>query len=148
MNEFRPILAEKHQTRQVNCIDASMDIDKLRMMQVIVNLLSNASKFSPEGGQIYLNVSEDTQNVWFSVSDTGVGINHNDIPKLFSPFPGIMVEGNVRGTGLGLTISKGIIDIHNGEIWAESEGIGKGTTITFTLPLSRVIKKNSRAGKN
>jgi len=135
MNEFRPILAEKHQTIQVNCIDASMNIDRLRTMQVLVNLLSNASKFSPKGGQIYLNVSEGSHNVWFSVSDTGVGISPKDIPKLFTPFPDIMMESNVGSTGLGLAISKGIVDIHGGEIWAESEGKGKGTTVTFTLPL-------------
>jgi len=135
INEFTPILNKKKQTLQCNSTDTTIYFDKLRITQVIANLLSNASKFSPEGSNIYLNVSECIHNIFFSVSDTGVGISHKDIPKLFTPFPDIMVEGNGMGTGLGLVISKGIVELHGGEIWAESEGIGNGTTITFTLPL-------------
>lgn len=135
MNEFNPILAEKNQTVHCNCLDATITIDRLRVMQVFVNLLSNASKFSPEGTPILLNVEKIGEWVQFSVSDSGIGISEDDLPKLFMPFPGILVEGNVSGTGLGLSISKGIVELHGGEIWAESEGIGKGTTISFSLPM-------------
>ncbi len=134
MNEFTPILIDKNQTIQCSCLDASLNIDRLRVTQVIVNLLSNASKFSPEGSHIQIDATENEDAVLIQVSDTGVGISQEDIPKLFKPFPGILVKGNVSGTGLGLNISKGIVDLHGGEIWAESEGIGKGTTFAFSLP--------------
>ena len=135
MNEFKPILAEKNQTVHCNCLDANLNIDGLRIMQVLVNLLSNASKFSPPGSQTLIDITESGDSIRFTVSDTGVGISEEDIPKLFMPFPGILVEGNVSGTGLGLSISKGIVELHGGEIWAESDGIGKGTTISFSLPM-------------
>ncbi len=136
MNEFNPFLNEKNQTIHCNCLDATITMDRLRVMQVIINLLSNASKFSPVGGQITLDAKKIGGNIQFTVSDNGLGVSKEDLPKLFTPFPGIMVEGNVRGTGLGLSISKGIVELHGGEIWAESDGPGKGSTITFTLPFN------------
>jgi len=135
--EFTPLLADKNQTLQCNSVETTVHMDKLRMMQVLVNLLSNASKFSPEGSDILVEVVEVDGVLRCSVVDQGVGICEEDRGKLFTPFPGILVEGNVKGTGLGLSISKGIIELHGGKIWAESDGEGKGSTITFTLPLEQ-----------
>lgn len=70
----------------------------------------------------------------FRISDNGIGISKQDIIKLFKQFPDIPQEGGVDSTGLGLSICKGIIDLHKGRIWAESEGEGKGTTFIFTIP--------------
>ena len=70
----------------------------------------------------------------FRISDNGIGISKQDIIKLFKPFPDIPQEGGVGSTGLGLSICKGIIDLHEGRIWVESEGEGKGTTFTSTIP--------------
>jgi len=133
-SEFMPIIGAKRQTCEVSCVDVVVGMDRLRLMQVLVNLLSNANKFSPEGSAIVVDVVETGDGVQFSVSDSGVGIRKEDLGKLFSPFPGILVEGNVGGTGLGLSISKGIVELHGGEIWAESEGKGKGSKFTFTIP--------------
>ena len=72
----------------------------------------------------------------FRVIDTGVGLSPEDLDKLFTPFPGILVDGNVGGTGLGLSICKGIVDLHCGEIWAESNGQGQGSRFYFTIPIS------------
>ena len=105
-------------------------------MQVIVNLLTNASKFSPDASEIDLDISQTDEAIKFRATDSGVGISSEDISKLFTPFPGILVDGNVGGTGLGLSICKGIVDLHCGEIWAESNGQGQGSRFYFTIPIS------------
>ena len=133
-SEFLPIMGAKRQRLEVSCVDVVVGMDRLRLMQVLVNLLSNASKFSPEGSVIRVDVVEKGDGVQFSVVDQGVGIGEEDIGKLFTPFPGILVEGNVGGTGLGLSICKGIVELHGGRIWAESEGEGKGSRFSFTIP--------------
>ncbi len=136
-SEFIPIMAAKNQTLRVNCVDVVVGMDRLRVMQVLVNLLSNASKFSPDGAEIVVDVVETGDGVRFSVTDLGVGIGEDDIGRLFTPFPGILVEGNVSGTGLGLSISRGIVDLHGGEIWCESDGKGMGCRFSFTIPKRR-----------
>jgi len=134
-SEFVPILAGKGQVMGVSCVDVVVKMDRLRVMQVLVNLLSNASKFSPEDGVIRVDVVETGDGVRFSVVDQGVGIGEEDLGKLFNPFPGVLVDGNVSGTGLGLSICKGIVELHGGKIWAESEGAGQGSTFIFTIPI-------------
>ena len=133
-NEFLPILKVKNQTLEVTGVDVVVCMDRLRVMQVLINLLSNAFKFSPEGAEVGINVVELDNEVRFSVSDMGVGIREEDVGKLFTPFPGILVNGNVGGTGLGLSICKSIVELHGGKIWAESEGKGKGSTFIFSIP--------------
>ncbi|MHA2023240.1 MAG: GAF domain-containing protein, partial [Candidatus Thorarchaeota archaeon] len=135
VNEFTPILAEKDQTLRINRDDLTVRMDKLRVMQVIINLLSNASKFSPVGSEILLDVKKEGENARFSVSDQGTGLSQEDVGKLFTPFPDILVDGNAGGTGLGLSICKGIIELHEGKIWAESRGKEQGSVFSFTLPL-------------
>jgi len=135
--EVQPILSSRGQTLTVSGSDARVNADRDRLIQVLVNLMVNASKFSPERSEIGINVKEFQGEVWVSVVDRGVGIRKEDMPKLFKPFPGIHVEGVKESTGLGLSICKGIVELHGGRIWAESEGLGKGSTFTFTLPLLR-----------
>lgn len=135
-DEFSPILADKEQTLMIKAYDGSWSMDRLRVMQVLINLLSNASKFSPIGSEIKLKIYEEKSSLRFDVEDKGIGLDPEDIEKLFYPFPGILVKGNVQGTGLGLSICKGIIGLHNGHIWARSRGIGEGMTFSFTLPWS------------
>lgn len=109
-------------------------VDKDRITQVFMNLISNALKFTPAG---YIEVSiVDKENVVECVvSDTGIGIQEEDLPKVFSKFEqfGREFESAEKGTGLGLAISKGIIELHRGKIWVESK-LGQGTKISFTLP--------------
>lgn len=113
--------------------------DKPRLLQVLVNLINNAAKYSPEGSDIVLRVEEKDDFVYFSVSDQGIGISNSDIEKLFHPFPDIHVTGVSHGSGLGLSICKGIVELHGGEIWTESEGKEKGSTFTFTIPLEKEV---------
>jgi signal transduction histidine kinase len=110
--------------------------DPGKIKEVLINLIGNALKFTPPGGKITISLSQSNEMVQTAVSDNGRGIKQEDIPKLFQKFG--VVEGeyltkSIQGTGLGLYISKSIIDMHHGHIWVESKGEHQGTTFFFTL---------------
>jgi PAS domain S-box-containing protein/diguanylate cyclase (GGDEF)-like protein len=110
-------------------------VDRDRIGQVLTNLIVNSIKFTPAHGCITVWIEDKEKDVEFTVADTGIGISSQNIAELFgrfSQFNRIYGPGE-GGTGLGLTISKEIIDMHGGRIWAESE-VGKGSTFTFSLP--------------
>jgi len=114
--------------------------DKARVAQVLVNLISNALKFTPSGGVITISTSlcgQDNNFAQISVQDTGVGIDRKDFDKLFQKFKQLdsSFSRKAGGTGLGLAISKQIVELHGGRIWVESE-LDKGSTFHFTLPLA------------
>ena len=115
--------------------DIFVEADRMRMTQVIYNLLNNAIKFIQEGGSITINTEREDNYILVSIEDTGTGIDPEILPKLFSKF----VSKSYQGTGLGLFISKGIIEAHGGRIWAENNtniaNGKKGSTFYFTLPL-------------
>jgi signal transduction histidine kinase len=106
-------------------------VDPGRVHQVVSNLVGNAIKFTPRGGTIVLRASIDDGVVRASVQDTGIGIPAESLPHLFDRF--WRGREDRRGSGLGLTISKGIVEAHGGRIWVESQ-VGQGTTVTFELP--------------
>ena len=109
-------------------------VDRRRLMQVVSNLINNATKFTEKGG-ITLKARAQGKDVLVSVEDTGMGISKENLKKLFTKF--FQVDSTARrkqgGTGLGLAICKGIIEGHKGKIWAESV-LGKGTSFNFTIP--------------
>ena len=110
--------------------------DKSRVYQVISNLLDNAVKFTKnEAGDILVTtkMGDDNDQIVFSVKDTGEGIDHEVLPKLFSKFN----TKSTSGTGLGLFISKSIIEAHGGRIWVGNNTDRKGATFAFSLPLSK-----------
>ncbi len=113
-------------------------VDPKLMKEVFFNLVSNAIKFTPEQGKIWIDIefSKEKKSYVFSVCDTGIGIKKEDISKLFKPFTQLNnpFQKATKGTGLGLAITKKIIELHKGEIWVESE-YGKGTCFYFTLPV-------------
>lgn len=108
--------------------------DRVRLLQVLDNLVSNAVKYSP--GEKLVNVSawSEDGSVVFSVADSGLGLTAKDIGKLFKPFPDILHDKVLHGTGLGLSICKGIVELHGGEIWVDSKGKGKGSVFSFSIP--------------
>lgn len=116
--------------------DRFVTIDKDKITQVLDNLISNALKYSPEGGKVRFELLQKENILHVRISDEGVGIPKSDLPKVFDRFYRVdkARSRKMGGTGLGLAIAKEIIEIHGGEIWADSEE-GKGTTIIFTLPL-------------
>ncbi|MEK6700190.1 MAG: ATP-binding protein [Nitrospirota bacterium] len=116
--------------------------DRDRLVQVLTNVLSNSIKFTPQGGKIEVTarfVQTPRPQIVVSVSDTGVGVPDEDLELIFEKFQrsGDVLTNNTEGTGLGLTISRQIVEYHGGRIWVEST-LGKGSTFTFTLPLDRV----------
>ena len=125
--------------------------DNLRLNQVLINLLSNALKFSPDGGQIRLSVKEtdsdpDRSTYLFSVSDQGIGMNEEQKERLFKAFEqaDVSITKRYGGTGLGLSISKNIVGLMDGKIWADSEP-GKGSTFYFTVRLSTLEDDGTEA---
>jgi signal transduction histidine kinase len=109
-----------------------IEADKERITQVISNLLSNAVKFTKEG-TISIQVEKKDSKVTFNIKDTGTGIDPEILPRLFSKF----ATKSFEGTGLGLFVSKSIIEAHRGKMWAQNNADGKGATFSFSLPLTK-----------
>ncbi|MCM8783163.1 MAG: GAF domain-containing sensor histidine kinase [Candidatus Omnitrophica bacterium] len=109
------------------------DYDHLR--RVFINILGNAIKFTPLKGKIYINIKREDGFIRTDISDTGIGISPEDLPKLFTEFfrADNPINREKKGTGLGLSLCKKIIEAHKGKIWADST-LGKGTTFSFTIP--------------
>ena len=123
-------------------------VDRLRIVQVLTNLLSNAVRHSEESSPIQLAVAQDGFQVLASVSDRGRGVLPERLPHLFRKFTDAG-EGSDRAsnenTGLGLAICKGIVEAHGGRIWAESDGLGQGARFTFTMPVAEGMEAESAA---
>ncbi|MEW6291435.1 MAG: ATP-binding protein [Thermodesulfobacteriota bacterium] len=131
--------------------------DERKMKQIIFNLLANAIKFTPAGGHITLAARLTGMDEWLrhgpqqevadsgpqkkivkiSVSDTGIGIAAEDLQRIFTPFEQVesSMSRKYAGTGLGLSLTKQLVELHHGRIWAESAGPGRGSTFSFLLPL-------------
>ncbi len=109
-------------------------VDAPRLEQVLVNLLHNAIKFTPPGGQVAVLVNQDGNDIIFSIKDTGIGIPPKDLERIFERFYKADPSRSKRGTGLGLSISRHLVEIHNGKIWAESQP-GEGSTFSFRIPI-------------
>ncbi len=119
--------------------------DERKLKQIFYNLLSNAVKFSPNGGTIRLSATPATRNsqratgdvIEISVTDTGIGIKREDLARIFNPFEQVENSKSRRfqGTGLGLALTKRLVELHGGRIWAESKGEGKGSTFTCIIPV-------------
>ena len=110
--------------------------DRARIEQVLINILSNAVRYTPEGGSISVKAGHDASTVWMAVQDTGIGIPEADLPRIFDRFYRVdkARSRDSGGTGLGLSIAMEIIKKHNGSINVEST-LGKGTTMTVILPI-------------
>jgi CheY-like chemotaxis protein len=110
--------------------------DRARLQQMLWNLIRNAAKFTPDGGHIYVRTRDERMHVQISVEDTGIGIEPDQIGKLFNAFE----QGNQNmtrqfgGLGLGLAITKALTDVHGGTVTAQSPGAHCGATFTITLP--------------
>ena len=128
-----------------------LDADRLRFRQVVLNLLSNAVKFTPDGGRVDVRASIRGQDLVVLVADTGVGVPAEDRERIFDAFQqGTRFSGQVEGTGLGLTLSKRILELHGGRIWVGSEA-GAGSTFGIALPAGSegpALKPVPQAGRD
>ncbi len=121
-------------------IPVTLKADALRLKQVLLNLLTNAIKFTPEGGRVVLAAEQTPGGFAISVADSGIGIADSDLERVMEPF-GQAQDERVRdkeGTGLGLPLAKHLVELHKGTLTLASE-LGRGTTVTATLPCSRTI---------
>jgi len=148
---------------RLNGIPDFIQADERKLKQIIYNLLSNAAKFTPDGGKVCLSADlvgapslprgivsalrssgdheqkdgGERKYVQISVSDTGIGLRKEDLDRIFAPFE--QAEGSssrkYQGTGLGLSLARKFVELHGGVIWAESEGEGKGSTFRFVIPV-------------
>lgn len=109
-------------------------MDFVLIQQVLVNLLDNAIKYSPPDTPIEISVQQADQEIEIQVADRGVGIAPEDLTRVFAKFFRVHHPGRTTGSGLGLTICKGIVEIHGGRIWAENRP-GGGTIVALRLPL-------------
>ena len=133
-----PMLAQRQQSFDVKLEKRLplVHVDEARVRQVLLNLLSNASKFTPDRGKLEVRAVREGDWCQVSVIDNGIGIEKVDQKRIFEAFDRVdnPVTKEKNGTGLGLTIAKQIIEMHGGQIWVESE-YGKGSSFMFTLPL-------------
>jgi signal transduction histidine kinase len=111
-------------------------VDGDRVIQVLINLLGNALRYTPAGGTVTARVTQEGGEVVFCVTDTGIGIAPEHLPHLFERFYRVDKARSraLGGTGVGLTIAKALVEVHGGRIWAESAGAGHGARFAFALP--------------
>ncbi|AKB52923.1 Sensory transduction histidine kinase [Methanosarcina barkeri str. Wiesmoor] len=120
----------------------TLEADRGRLIQILYNLISNAIKFTPNGGKVSVYCKESGNRALISVIDTGIGISAEDQVKLFQPFTQLDASTSRQycGTGLGLALVKKIVNLHQGDIWVESDP-GKGSNFTFALPLRKPLER-------
>jgi signal transduction histidine kinase len=114
--------------------EVAVTADERRVRQVVFNLLSNAIKFTPEGGRVDVSAGKDDGYVAIAVADTGPGIPAGDLEAIFEEFEQSSDGKKAEGTGLGLPLSRKLVELHGGRLWVESE-VGRGSTFRFTLPI-------------
>jgi signal transduction histidine kinase len=147
----RSIIAEAVATSRVQAEEKSLRVDQQvsvepieaicdreRVLQVLGNLIGNAIKFTPDGGAVQVSAEPSDDEILFSVRDTGVGVSPKQLPHVFDRFWQATPKARL-GSGLGLTIAKGVVEALGGRIWVESRP-GEGTTFFFTLPLAAPLQ--------
>jgi histidine kinase len=139
-DRLRPQFEEKQITLQLN-LPADLPpvmADEDRVSQVLLNLIGNALQYTPSGGTVTNTAKIQNRELLFTISDTGIGIPPEHLPHLFTRFYRVdksrsRVGG---GSGIGLTIVKYLVEAHGGQVWAESQGTGRGSTFGFSLPMA------------
>lgn len=138
----------RHYTTEAEAGLPQVNADLIRLERVLDNLMDNAVKYSPDGGDIRITARRDGDNLVFGVHDQGIGISVADQAKLFQPFQRLetSMEASLKGVGLGLVVCRRLVEAHGGRIWVESEP-GRGSSFYFTLPLPEP-QKTGTEGKN
>jgi PAS domain S-box-containing protein len=121
-----------------NEFNGTLYADRMRVKEILYNLLSNALKFTPDGGEVWVEATVQAHELQVVVGDTGIGVHPQEHDTIFDKFyqVGSTTEGTREGTGLGLPITRKLVELHGGNIWLESSP-GKGSRFSFTLPLIR-----------
>jgi signal transduction histidine kinase len=135
---IRPLAESKYiQTDSQVGSELMIHADRIRFKQILYNLLTNAVKFTQEGGKVSIDAFRDTDFLRICVSDSGIGITREEQLAIFEEFHqvGGTTKGANEGTGLGLTITKRLVELHGGRIWVESEP-DTGSRFSFTIPIA------------
>jgi len=138
-NEFAQLAKAKQQRLRLDLPDdpLKIDADRQKVYLVLANLLSNAIKFTPARGRVQISAQRKGEEIWVSVMDTGIGIPEREYERIFDRFYQVepTLTRRYEGMGLGLSIAKSMVELHNGRIWVESV-VGKGSRFTVALPIS------------
>lgn len=139
IEQVRPLIKARHHSLAVNIAPAEAYVlgDQTRLVQVITNLLNNAAKYTPHGGQLSVALKAEAEQVRVSVTDNGNGIEPSLLPHIFDAFTQAIrtPDRSQGGLGLGLTLVKSLVTLHDGQVHACSEGLGQGSTFTLVLPV-------------
>jgi signal transduction histidine kinase len=137
----QPTIAARRQRFEVQLPSGELELygDPIRLAQVVSNLLDNASKYTPEGGEIGLSAVVIADAVVITVSDSGIGITPEAMPRIFEPFvqEAHAIGFNGVGLGIGLTVVRELVEAHGGQVVASSAGTGLGSEFVVILPLAR-----------
>lgn len=146
-NELLPLAQKKNIDFQIECTNNKLEInaDRSEIRRVICNLCGNAINYTQEGGKVVITLKNEGNDLIFSVSDNGCGIPQEDIPNMFQRFSQGTSKKRSTGTGLGLYLSRQIIESHGGKIWLESR-VNKGSEFSFLL--TNVVKEGVKEGVN
>ena len=146
------VAAQAKQIRIENAVPPDLPLvqaDPSRLQQILVNLVGNGVKFSSSAGLVRVTAGRQRDQVWVAVEDRGVGIPKDELARIWDPF--YQVEAPMRrrhgGSGLGLAIVRRLVELHGGVVRAESEGEGRGSRFTFTLPVAAVRAENAQANE-
>jgi PAS domain S-box-containing protein len=144
----RPFIEESRHRLFISTPEEALllDADPTRMAQVVSNLMNNAAKYTPEGGRIELSAERDNSDVIIRVRDNGVGLTSEALPKVFELFSqvGKTLDRSQGGLGIGLALVKRLVEMHGGQVAAESPGLGQGSTFVVRLPLAATQVINGR----
>ena len=142
----RPLIEAKNHTLEITLPDhpVNLEVDPLRMSQALSNLLTNAAKYTDEGGSIRVTATLESRGLAISVRDTGIGLNAEVIPHLFEMFSQVdsVIDRAEGGLGIGLALVKGLLALHGGTVAAYSEGIDRGSEFVLHLPLSTLVTQD------
>lgn len=147
IEQARPLIEVRHHelSLQVDPRPAVVLGDRVRLCQILVNLLNNAAKYTPQGGKINLNIAVDAQHVQIQIEDSGIGIDSVLLPRIFELFTQATrtPDRSQGGLGLGLSLVHSLVNMHSGRVDAFSAGIGKGSRFSITLPLVTIADQNA-----
>ena len=143
-DELKPLSDSKKIDFGIDCAEQDIEInaDKSELRRVICNLCGNAISYTPEAGKVVITIKKEANDLIFSVSDTGCGIPSEDIPNMFQRFSQGTTKKRSAGTGLGLYLSRQIIESHGGKIWLESK-VNKGSEFSFILTDTIITKEKA-----
>ena len=143
LEPIRPALERKEHSLRVEMDggEALLDVDPIRISQVLTNLLTNAIKYSERGGSIVLRTSATPENVTFEVQDTGIGLSEEQLPMVFEMFAQVAptIERSEGGLGIGLAVAKALVELHGGRIEADSAGLGMGSRFKICVPRGKLL---------